>query len=1110
MKNFHRIDDFDHMPPFFMSLVSASDIWVFLSSTGGLSAGRKDAENALFPYTTDDRITENAANTGPITLIRLPSGQLWQPFDTTIPPLLPRTRNLYKHIHGDALCFEERLEHVPLTFRYTWQTSDRWGLVRKIELENHGEEEIQIEMLDGVQNLLPACLSSQVQREFSNLLDAYKRNALLSPGSLALYALSSRLTDLAEPSEAMRCNSAWTCGWPLTSVLLCSDQVSNFRQQRDITPEQDICARRGAFLVHSSFTLAPHSQQQGYQVFEVNQSHADLVQLQNALQNPKTLQQALEQDLHAGSEELIHKIASADGKQISGNTPASQHHFSNVVYNCMRGGLFPDGPQIRKSDLISYLNTWRKDASPQVEKVFNPLPERISYQEFSQAIDHISNPDLQRICRQYLPLTFSRRHGDPSRPWNTFQINTHHPDGSPKLDFQGNWRDLFQNLEALLYSCPAFIPQVITCFLNATTADGYNPYRVTRDGIEWEKPEPENPWANIGYWGDHQIIYLLKLLEAQERFAPGTLATQLNKSAFSAADVPYRILPYSELVSRNDGTTVLFDHNRDQHVETRVATMGADGRMLYGPDGYALSFSLLEKMLVLALAKLGNLIPDGGIWMNTQRPEWNDANNALAGRGVSVVTLGYLHRYLQFMVTLVEASTETHAELSTSVATWMQRTHTILSTLTHSLRNDSERRKILDDLGQAASDYREDVYRDTFATSQSLIPIAFILDFSKQALRVCEITLRANRRPDGMYHAYHVLTFPTPDTAGIKKLTLMLEGQVSILSSGILNSTEALDLLQALRQSPLYRKDQHSYLLYPDERPAPFMKKNQVCRSEAENIPLLKTLIDQQDTRILSVDAHGDLHFNADFKNVRDLEAALKEFDHNPDHSAILALYENTFNHLAFTGRSGSMFGYEGLGSIYWHMVAKLLLAVQECYLKASASGDSPEQLSQLREAYFDVRDGLGFRKTAEVFGAFPTDPYSHTPAHAGAKQPGMTGQVKEEILTRMTELGLQVKEGCLHFNSELIPEGEWLSKPDTLTYINTFNAKVKLQVPQEAYAFTFNRVPLIIKKGRTAGITLKKSDGHTEQISGLTLSRAWSQSIFTYAGEIAELHVTL
>ena len=131
--------------------------------------------------------------------------------------------------------------------------------------------------------------------------------------------------------------------------------------------------------------------------------------------------------------------------------------------------------------------------------------------------------DLERLCYEYLPLTFSRRHGDPSRPWNQFSINIKKEDGSRKIDYQGNWRDIFQNWEPLAYSYPEFVESMVCKFLNATTADGYNPYRVTRDGIEWEVPEPDNPWANIGYWGDHQIVYLLKLMESSEKFHPGVL-----------------------------------------------------------------------------------------------------------------------------------------------------------------------------------------------------------------------------------------------------------------------------------------------------------------------------------------------------------------------------------------------------------------------------------------------------------------------------------------------------------------------------------------------------------------------------------------------------------
>ena len=97
--------------------------------------------------------------------------------------------------------------------------------------------------------------------------------------------------------------------------------------------------------------------------------------------------------------------------------------------------------------------------------------------------------------------------------------------------------------------------------------------------------------------------------------------------------------------SRN---TIDFDDVRDAAIRQRVAAMGADGKALPGPDGAPYRVTLTEKLLVLALARLFNYIPEAGLWLNTQRPEWNDANNALVGNGVSMVTLYYLRRYLSF------------------------------------------------------------------------------------------------------------------------------------------------------------------------------------------------------------------------------------------------------------------------------------------------------------------------------------------------------------------------------------------------------------------------------------------------------------------------------
>ena len=71
----------------------------------------------------------------------------------------------------------------------------------------------------------------------------------------------------------------------------------------------------------------------------------------------------------------------------------------------------------------------------------------------------------------------------------------------------------------------------------------------------------------------------------------------------------------------------------------------------------------------------------------------------------------------------------------------------------------------------------------------------------------------------------------------------------------------------------------------------------------------------------------------------------------------------------------------------------------------------------RLGQLYYRVREGIGFNKTPAEYGAFPTDPYSHTPKHAGAKQPGMTGQVKEEVLCRFGELGVELATARCDFS---------------------------------------------------------------------------------------------
>ena len=62
-------------------------------------------------------------------------------------------------------------------------------------------------------------------------------------------------------------------------------------------------------------------------------------------------------------------------------------------------------------------------------------------------------------------------------------------------------------------------------------------------------------------------------------------------------------------------------------------------------------------------------------------------------------------------------------------------------------------------------------------------------------------------------------------------------------------------------------------------------------------------------------------------------------------------------------------------------MVSKLLLAVQECCLKAINENEDDQVIGRLLEHYYEINQGNGVHKSPELYGAFPTDPYSHTPA---------------------------------------------------------------------------------------------------------------------------------
>ena len=1114
-ENFYKISNVNKMRPFFMSIVSAYDHWLFISSTGALSAGRKNSNNALFPYYTDDKISESFEVTGNKSIFHVNKNDktyLWEPFTKSCDLVYRNERNLYKNLRGNKIIFEEINHDLGIKFSYQWSTCDKYGFIKTSSIKNLSEQNLSLSILDGFQNILPWGLDEGIQSSTSNLADAYKRNELDFDSKIGIYALSATIVDRAEPSEALKSNVVFHLGLESNKVLLSSNQLDKFRKGHQVLEELDIKAERGAYFINSDFSLEQNEKKEWLFAADINKSSSDIATLKNEIITNNNLIQEIKKEILNSSNDLYKLVGSSDGIQLSTDRRRNIRHFANTLFNIMRGGIFDRDYIIEKDDFIKYIGNANKKLSKDMTPTFAEWPDNFDLNFLRDATSALKSNVLKRLATEYLPIKFSRRHGDPSRPWNKFSINTRDDaTGEKVLDYQGNWRDIFQNWEALAYSYPQFIDGMIYRFLNASTFDGYNPYRLTKDGFDWETIEPDNPWSYIGYWGDHQIIYLLKFLEFSENYFPQRLDSFLSKNDFVYANVPYEIKDYKSIYA-DPKNTIDFNFKLAEKIERDRINEGADGAILKNYQGLIHEVNFLEKILTTVLAKLSNFIPGAGIWMNTQRPEWNDANNALVGNGVSMVTLYYLRRFLSFFKNVLEKNSSSSFEISTELFHFFEKLNTSFSALDLNL-NHKDRKRFVDDIGEVAAEYRDRIYTSYFSGTKESLDKSRIIHFFEIAINALEKSIETNKREDGLYHAYNLVNLGDQEIT-IDRLSEMLEGQVGVLSSGYLSEEESLSVLDSLKDSDLFWDDQYSYILYPNKELLGFLDKNIIPEKEFNRSSLLHELVKDGNNQIIEKDINAKYHFNGLFHNAGSLQDELEKLPEKyqsllqEEKDIILDIFEHVFDHKSFTGRSGTFYGYEGLGSIYWHMVSKLLLASAEVTQKSISKKSDSKIIGRFFDHYFEINEGIGVNKSPELYGAFPTDPYSHTPRGRGVQQPGMTGQVKEDIVSRFYELGFFVNEGKITFEPTLLRKTEFMSEEKSFKFVNLEHDINYLELPINSLAYTICQVPIIYSLSDIEDIKISYKDNTEKLINGHELDIESSQSIFNRTNLINAIYV--
>jgi hypothetical protein len=121
-----------------------------------------------------------------------------------------------------------------------------------------------------------------------------------------------------------------------------------------------------------------------------------------------------------------------------------------------------------------------------------------------------------------------------------------------------------------------------------------------------------------------------------------------------------------------------------------------------------------------------------------------------------------------------------------------------------------------------------------------------------------------------------------------------------------------------------------------------------------------------------------------------------------------------------------------------------------------------------------------------------------------------MTGQVKEDILSRFGELGVFVNEGKLLFNPRLLRKEEFLKEPEIFTYVDIDNEVKEIQIAKDSLCFTYCQIPIIYKLSEKEALKVEFYQGPSLEFTDLNIDMDTSKKVFERTGEINRIIVSI
>jgi hypothetical protein len=620
-------------------------LWVFYVNRAQLisSFGLQDKNHPITLFHSANKAYQNVAFDGFRTFIKH-ENKIYEPF------VIGSNFTQKMVIEAHQVSIEETNDNINLKTIVTYfglPNEPIAALVRKVEVINLNDHEIDFELIDGLTEILPAGVRTDEFKSMSNLLQSWMDVDCIDEG-FGFYKLRGSTGDSAEVSVVKDGN--FYIGFDKTKRIPLIGDIENIFG------------------------------------FDTSKSYPYMFE-KLSIKEIKSLKQVTKNKVPSGFLPLEIKLRKNENYEFF----SLIGHTHSLEY--LRGMLL-------KLTNFDYISKKQIEAKLEVDNLLNDVETKTAFPIFDA---YIKQNYLDNLLRGGYPIKignqiyhiYARKHGDLERDYNFFSLAPEYYSTGP-----GNFRDVCQNrrLDSMINRDVKWFN--ILQFGSLIQLDGYNPLSVNgikyslnnkvldsfinkhfgqnksflldffnkkftpgdlvnfieRNNIEVITNETlylddavNNSELNIeanfgeGYWIDH-FTYFLDLIESYLAIYPDEFEDlYYNQQIFLYFQSPIDVLNQDQkaVISKNGGVR---QYGSLRHVNQKE-------NFVKIKDDYYKS-NLFTKLLILAINKFSLLDPDGiGVEMEAGKPGWNDAMNGLPGLfGSGVSETIELKRIIDFML----------------------------------------------------------------------------------------------------------------------------------------------------------------------------------------------------------------------------------------------------------------------------------------------------------------------------------------------------------------------------------------------------------------------------------------------------------------------------